>query len=224
MLLLIFAAVGAAACNRSKQSPSAEAGPTESATPEPTASGLGSIGTSGPWPPPEPPPIEAGPAPASDTGATKEAREKAALDLLAGGEPATRLPRDAVDPGATFDPARRDRVAPRLTPAQVRMGSTQVTGKLPPEVVQRIVRQNFGRFRLCYEDGLKRKPDLAGKVEIAFVIDRNGAVEKPVSRGSDLADAKVVECVRRAFLGLSFPQPEQGTVTVRYPIMFSPGK
>ena len=38
-------------------------------------------------------------------------------------------------------------------PPSVRMGATSVSGRLPPEVIQRIVRQNFGRFRLCYENG-----------------------------------------------------------------------
>ena len=41
-------------------------------------------------------------------------------------------------------------------------GATQVNGRLPPEVIQRIVRQNFGRFRLCYENGLRNNPNLAG--------------------------------------------------------------
>jgi hypothetical protein len=41
--------------------------------------------------------------------------------------------------------------------------------------------------------------------------------------GSDMPDAAVVQCVVRAYYGLSFPQPEGGIVTVVYPIMFSPG-
>src|SRR5262249_37300578 len=44
--------------------------------------------------------------------------------------------------------------------ATMRQGPTTVTGNLPPEVVQRIVRQNFGRFRLCYENGLRNNPTL----------------------------------------------------------------
>jgi hypothetical protein len=40
---------------------------------------------------------------------------------------------------------------------------------------------------------------------------------------TNLADSEVVSCVIRAFYGLSFPQPEGGTVAVVYPLMFSPG-
>ena len=53
-------------------------------------------------------------------------------------------------------------------------GATQVNGRLPPEVIQRIVRQNFGRFRLCYENGLRNNPNLQGRVTVKFVIDRSG--------------------------------------------------
>ena len=99
-----------------------------------------------------------------------------------------------------------------------------MNGRLPAEVIQRIVRQNFGRFRLCYENGLRTKPKLQGRVSVKFVIDPNGAVESVGNAGSDMPDAGVVSCVQRAFYGLSFPQPEEGMVTVTYPITFSPGE
>lgn len=105
----------------------------------------------------------------------------------------------------------------------VRIGSTNVSGRLPAEVIQRIVRQNFGRFRLCYETGLRNNPSLQGRVEVRFIIGRDGAVSNVGNGASDLPDSAVVSCVVRAFYGLSFPRPEDGIVKVGYPIMFSPG-
>src|SRR6185312_13816821 len=49
-------------------------------------------------------------------------------------------------------------------------GSTSVNGRLPPEAIQRVIRQNFGRMRLCYETGLRADPGLAGRVQVRFVI------------------------------------------------------
>jgi hypothetical protein len=103
------------------------------------------------------------------------------------------------------------------------MGATTVTGRLPPEVVQRIVRQNFGRFRMCYEQGLAKNPNLEGRVSTRFVINRDGSVAAVFNAGSDLPDSSVQNCVQAAFQGLTFTQPEAGIVTVIYPIMFSPG-
>jgi hypothetical protein len=105
----------------------------------------------------------------------------------------------------------------------MRVATTNVSSHIPPEVIQRIVRQNFGRFRLCYENGLRNSPNLAGRVSVRFVIGRDGAVSSAANGGSDLPDGGVVSCVTRAFYGLSFPQPDEGIVTVTYPIMFSPG-
>ena len=106
---------------------------------------------------------------------------------------------------------------------RIREGATSVNGRLPPEVIQRIVRQNFGRFRLCYENGMRNNPNLQGRVTVKFVIDRSGAVAMTADGGSDLPDQGVVQCVVRGFGNLSFPQPEGGMVTVVYPIMFNPG-
>ena len=111
--------------------------------------------------------------------------------------------------------------APRAP--QVRIGATEIKGSLPPEVIQRIVRQNYGRFRLCYENGLRTNPSLQGRVAVRFVIGRDGAVSNVSNGNSDMPDAAVVACVIRAYYTLAFPQPEGGIVTVVYPIMFSPG-
>lgn len=105
----------------------------------------------------------------------------------------------------------------------VRMaGDTTVSGRLPKSTIQRVVRQNFGRFRMCYQDGLRTNPNLEGRVAVRFVIGRGGAVENAQNGGSSMPSSDVVSCVTRAFYGLSFPAPEDGIVTVVYPINFFP--
>ena len=111
--------------------------------------------------------------------------------------------------------------APSKAPT-VRMGATTVNGRLPPEVVSRIVRQSFGRFRLCYENGLRTNPKLEGRVSVKFVIGRTGDVTSTADGGSDMPDKGVVACVMRAIGNLTFPQPEGGIVTVVLPIVFAP--
>lgn len=94
--------------------------------------------------------------------------------------------------------------------------------RLPPEVVSRIVRQNKGRFELCYAKGLETKPTLRGDVKVKFAIDRTGAVTTSQDAGSTLPDRDVVACVVRAFQSLSFPQPEGGGTVYVMPLTFSP--
>lgn len=105
---------------------------------------------------------------------------------------------------------------------RMRAATPTVSGRLPPEVIQRIVRQNHGRFRACYEKGLSANPSLSGRVSVRFVIGRNGAVSNVSNGGASIGSSEVASCVVQAFYGLSFPKPEGGIVTVSYPIAFSP--
>jgi hypothetical protein len=106
-------------------------------------------------------------------------------------------------------------------PNPIRSGEQTLSGRLPPEVIQRVVRANFGRYRACYQSALKTNPNLQGRVVVNFVISRSGTVSS-VSGGGDLPNQGVISCVAGAFGGLTFPQPEHGIVTVSYPLVFSP--
>jgi hypothetical protein len=106
---------------------------------------------------------------------------------------------------------------------QLRMPREITTnGRLPGDVIQRIIRQNAGRFRSCYEGALRTNPTLEGRVAVRFVIDRTGQVSVAQDGDSDLPDASVRTCIVRSFYTLSFPAPQGGTVTVTYPMVLTP--
>ncbi|HEY3817605.1 MAG TPA: DUF2330 domain-containing protein [Polyangiaceae bacterium] len=102
----------------------------------------------------------------------------------------------------------------------LREGTVSVTGGLPPEVVRRVVRQNFGRFRLCYENGLRKNPALAGRAAMTFAITPKGDVGKTATDGSDLADADVLQCMARGVGNLSFPDAATESKVV-FPILLT---
>jgi hypothetical protein len=110
----------------------------------------------------------------------------------------------------------------RPKPPAIHYQTVTTNGKLPAEIIQRIVRLGDGRYRFCYEQGLRGNPGLNGRVTVKFMIDRTGAVAFAADGGSDIADQTVVQCVVRSFQNLSFPEPQGGTVTVVYPIVFNP--
>ena len=108
--------------------------------------------------------------------------------------------------------------------ADIRTPTLSSNGRLPAEVIQRIVRQNFGRFRLCYEGGLRDNPGLSGRVATKFVIGREAAVMQARTRARTSGPERSSSCVVRSFNSLSFPAPEGGVATVTYPIILSPGE
>lgn len=112
-------------------------------------------------------------------------------------------------PGHTTD-------APKIRQKEV-VGSTRI----PAEVIQRVIQRNYGRFRGCYETGLKANPALAGRVSVAMTISADGSVTSVANAGSDLPDANVVSCIVRNFGGLNFPAPD-AVVHIVYPLALSP--
>lgn len=113
------------------------------------------------------------------------------------------------------------RVAPTV-PLTIRAEQTTVHGKLPVEIVRRIVRSEFGKLRACYEAGLRKAPALAGKVTVSFVIGADGAVRTSALGPTTMPDKTVSACVLRTFAALGFPKPESGEVSVGFPLVFSP--
>lgn len=99
--------------------------------------------------------------------------------------------------------------------------TVDVAGTLPPDVIKRILRANFPRFRACYELGLRRDPALAGSVEMNLVIDETGAVESANLGKGSLTDAQVRSCDLGILRTLSFPEPEKGKVKVKLEYDFS---
>ncbi|HEY2510061.1 MAG TPA: M56 family metallopeptidase [Polyangiaceae bacterium] len=156
--------------------------------------------------------------------------------LLAGGVAAASLaiacgaPTSSGDPGAARasspvanPPSTSETRAPATTAASLRMGMMEAHGRLEPEVIQRIIRQNFGRFRRCYDAARLATPGLEGRVAVNFTIDASGNVSSAEAGESDMSDPQMVACVVRGFSNLSFPAPTGGEVLVTFPILFHPG-
>ncbi len=115
---------------------------------------------------------------------------------------------------------------PRTSRAHVmaRLPGARSIGRVPGETIKRVVTAHYGGFRVCYEAGLRRRPRLAGRVAVKFVIDGTGTVTRASDAGSDLGDADVVACVVRGFMNLSFSASGDKMVWVVYPLVFSPAE
>lgn len=100
-------------------------------------------------------------------------------------------------------------------------GPVDVEG-LTSEFVQRIVRQNQGALRLCYEEGLRRRPGLRGQITVKFEIDSAGLARRVDDGASDMDDTIVIDCVRAVIGRLSFASPDGGVARVRYSWTFEP--
>ena len=96
-----------------------------------------------------------------------------------------------------------------------------VQGKLDRNLIAATVRKYLAGIKACYEYQLKRDPNLKGKINVRFTIGTEGAVTEVTILSSSLEDELVKSCVKRRIERWIFPKPEEGTVTVLYPFIFT---
>lgn len=95
---------------------------------------------------------------------------------------------------------------------------------LTRDAIKRTIHGKIGSIKRCYERALVKKPDLAGRLAVRFVVDPSGSVSSAVSAPqSTMPDPDVVSCVLAIFRGLAFPPHDGAPTAVMYPFDFRPG-
>lgn len=104
----------------------------------------------------------------------------------------------------------------------------QVSGHLSPERIMRVLPSRSCassgktrlRFRFCSESELQRQPNLRGRIEIAWRINREGRITTSRIRSSTIGNARVAGCIVRQVRNWPFDEPDGGEVDVVLPFIF----
>ncbi len=92
----------------------------------------------------------------------------------------------------------------------------KVQGGLPQEVAQRIVRQNLGRVRTCYERALANDPATQGTVSVKLAVGTDGTVTSAAPVASTVS-GDLATCIARGDGALAFPRGDSiAIVTIQY--------
>jgi len=96
-------------------------------------------------------------------------------------------------------------------------------GGAPAAKLQRVARDaGYWPFRRCYEEGLRRDQQLAGKVSLDVRVAAAGSVERSTPTGTTLRDDSVVACVAREARSFSLP-PSESLTDAAVDVTLSPG-
>lgn len=87
-----------------------------------------------------------------------------------------------------------------------------------------MVRANLEQIRAAYQRGLRTRPGLRGRLTVIITVGPNGRVTAVSIDESTLGDSDVEHRILAAIRRWVFPPPEGGTVTLRYPFVFDPGR
>ncbi|MFO0595870.1 MAG: AgmX/PglI C-terminal domain-containing protein [Myxococcaceae bacterium] len=96
-----------------------------------------------------------------------------------------------------------------------------IIGVLDRALIRAVVRRHASQVRYCYELALQRRPELAGRVKVKWVIDASGAVATSSLDESDVGDTGLETCLVSRVRTWEFPKPVGGgVVVVHYPFVF----
>jgi TonB family protein len=84
------------------------------------------------------------------------------------------------------------------------------------------VRARMGLIKACYENALKRNPQLRGKISIRFTILATGAIADVSAAQSSVGSPEVAQCIVTTVRSWRTQFRPPGPVTVEYPFVFSP--
>lgn len=96
-----------------------------------------------------------------------------------------------------------------------------VSGGLTSAQVERSVTENIDSVRTCYENALRKKTGLKGKMLLSFLIGKSGRVEGARIAESSFAEPHLEKCIVTQVRSWRFPKPtSEGQVSVSYPFVF----
>lgn len=90
-----------------------------------------------------------------------------------------------------------------------------------PGDVARIVRSKDAQFRACYEQGRARVRALQGRVNMRFMVRRDGSLDGIDVSGLPAAP-EVATCIREHLAALRLPRPQAGAFAFNTGMNFSP--
>jgi len=102
-------------------------------------------------------------------------------------------------------------------------GGGDTDGSLSKEQINKVVRAHLAGVKYCYEKELQHKQSLSGGVDIFWVIQPDGNVQKASIKSSTLGDAAVEGCILRQVKQWQFPKAPGQTIVGRYPFIFKGG-
>jgi hypothetical protein len=127
---------------------------------------------------------------------------------------------DSARPMRATQPTPSPSPSPTPTPTPIPSPAIAPDG-LTTADIDRVIRTHASAVRECYRRGLASKPDLGGKLVVAFDIDGDGRVHDPaVSSQTGVWDAGVPACIVHVVAQLAFPA-KGGSTRVVFPFVLA---
>ncbi len=103
---------------------------------------------------------------------------------------------------------------------RVALGSVSVAGPVPTAEARRVLRQALPRLQSCYEDRLRERPELAGRMKVRLFVSSDGSPVVAQVDESDVGDDPLGRCLEGAAMALAFTEHETADSHVTFELRF----
>ena len=114
--------------------------------------------------------------------------------------------------------------ASKPTSQQLEKVAVAKTGTIEKALVERFINQHKFQLQICYEQSLRRNDKAVGTMEWRWTINSRGVVSGVELASSTIKDKKLEKCIKEKMSTWQFPNPQNGSVEISYPFVFSPNK
>ena len=115
-------------------------------------------------------------------------------------------------------------MASLFDPTKPRTIKEPIIGSLDSRLIEQTVARSRFELQLCYELALRRNQDAQGLMEWRWHLDTQGRVSDLELVESNIADAKMIGCIREKLSRWNWPKPQKGSIQVSFPFYFKPSK
>lgn len=113
-------------------------------------------------------------------------------------------------------------VRERIPKALVDPAVDKIRTCLPFDEVTRVIRRGMQAVRSCYQRGLRRDPDLAGKLTLRLSLNTMGRVVEISVETDSVDDTGVTSCITRRAQRWRFPPSKDRDAEVAVPFLLRP--
>ncbi|MBI5609633.1 MAG: AgmX/PglI C-terminal domain-containing protein [Deltaproteobacteria bacterium] len=115
----------------------------------------------------------------------------------------------------------RSMIPAKAPGAKVAQGRGDIAGVCEQNDVAKHLRQRQSALSSCYQEQLKRNPDLRGKVRLRWTIDRSGTAVNVEVEQNTTGSVELGQCLVHKIKAIHFDPPKSGTCTIAWPMVFN---
>ena len=117
-------------------------------------------------------------------------------------------------------PPSTTKIVTEAEPVEASFDNSTLTSAAERSSIDIVIKTNMNRFRSCYVKESRKFPDLSGRIDVKFTLNKDGSVKETSIAANSVKSPLVGKCVQQQLMGLQF-EASLTEQEVMYPFVFT---